>query len=196
MRNVSIHRAPQPVPKGLQAWVMNTWLVAMMCGWFCCSMACATTVDFDALADSSPGFYERLDVQGYTFTNSASCNDALGVWPTNRHYQADPEFSAVFVNKAYSVTTATRTDGKPFDFHSIDLTDLLNEGLPLTMAFTFRFVDGHAEEEQVTLLPQAGLKPFEAEHSGLLSVSWRTLTGANGWNQFDNFSASASDGSE
>jgi hypothetical protein len=196
MRHIAIPDASFFLPGMRRLQAMATCLFALTGGCMISSNGHASTVDFDALADTSSAFYEHLEVQGYTFTNSTGSSDALGTWPVHHSYQADPDFSAIFVNKAYSTTTARRIDGKPFNFHRIDLTDLLNEGLPLTMAFTFRFLDGHSEEEQVTLLPQVGLKAFEAERSGLLSVSWRTVAGANGWSQFDNFSASASDNGE
>jgi hypothetical protein len=159
-----------------------------------CLQAQAIVIDFSDLAGAEQGLFEEITASGFRFTNSDGGSEALGTWPSQNPYQADPEGTAVFVNKANSITTAERVDGRAFDFYSIDLTDLLNQGEAVDIEFTFDYADGRNKVEHINLGWERGLKTFEFNEADLRRVSWRTASSTNGWCQFDNFSASLSQG--
>jgi hypothetical protein len=166
-------------------------LTAAMLWSLCVALpAHAITVDFNELTSTEQQLFGQVVSGGFVFTNNEGASDALGVWARDQPYQADPDEAAIFVNRAYTSTTATQVDGLPFDFQAIDLTDLYNMGDTITVEFTFQYASGGASVETVTLAGAQGLRTCTFNKVGLVSVSWRTVAGANGWSQFDNFVAS------
>lgn len=147
----------------------------------------ATIINFNELAHD--GYYNPVNPLvsgGFLFSNSEGFNSALGVWGRNGSEQADPGFAAVFVNYGFTTTTMTQVGGGSFDFTSIDLADVYNSGSSSTIQFTFDYAGGGSSQSSVTLDQLIGLQIFTFNQAGLNSVSWVTLSGDNGWGQFDN----------
>jgi hypothetical protein len=163
---------------------------AMVCSAVAASApVCANTINFDSLASNGPAFYEVIEDEGFQISGPPGDAQALGVWPESHPYQADTQGVAVYVNRARAVVTLSRPDGRAFDIHSIDVTDLLNTGEPLTLDFTFVYLDGHSEAEEVSLAAEPGLKTLLLERQALRQVSWRAVQPVEGWSQFDNLVA-------
>lgn len=147
----------------------------------------ATVINFNELAQDN--YYNPVNPLvsgGFLFSNSQGSADALGVWNRNGSEQADPGFAAVFVNFGFTTTTMTQVGGGSFDFTSIDLADVYNTGNSSTIQFTFDYAGGGSSQSSVTLDQLIGLQTFTFNQAGLNSVSWVTLSGDNGWGQFDN----------
>jgi hypothetical protein len=66
------------------------------------------------------------------------------------------------------------------------LADVYNQGTSVTIDFTFNYFGGGNSTQEVTLDTLPGLQTFSFNQSDLASVSWLTVSGGNGWNQFDN----------
>lgn len=154
--------------------------------------ASAAVINFNEVAHDGDwaSYVHPLTSGGFLFTNSNGTNDSLGVWGRNITEQADPGFAAVFVNYSQSTTTMTRVGGGLFDFTSIDLADVYNTGASVTIAFDF----GGGDLANVTLDQLVGLQTFSFNRTGLSSVSWVTVSGDNGWSQFDNVVVDANGG--
>lgn len=147
----------------------------------------ATTVTFSEFAHDDPyTLLNPITSGGFIFTNSRNSSDGLGIWGRNTSYQADPGNAAVFVNYGYTTTTMAQVGGGVFDFISIDLADAHNSGICSTIEFIFKYSDGGSANQSVTLDHAIGLQTFVFNQTGLDSISWRTIQGDNGWNQFDN----------
>jgi hypothetical protein len=146
-------------------------------------------ITFDEFATSQ--FYTAVNpvvTQGFQFSNN--CNfgaDCLGVWGSSSGFSMDPTGAAIFVNYPNATrTTMVRVDGGSFDFGSIDLADVYDAGVSSTIEFTFQAAGGGTSTAQVTLDSMSGGQTFTFNRVGLSSVSWVTIQGDNGWNQFDN----------
>jgi hypothetical protein len=158
------------------------------------SSASASIVTFNELAHDGPyTLVNPVTSGGYDFSNDCQGgSDCLGVWGRNESFQADAGFATVFVNHGYTTTTMTQVGGGSFDFYSIDLADVYNEGTVVTLQFTFDYTGGGSSSQSVTLDSVSGLETFTFNQTGLDSVSWLTTGGGNGWNQFDNVNTSPS----
>ncbi len=163
-------------------------LAAALAVAFAATGASAATITFNELAFD--GYYTPVNPVtsgGYTFNNDCGQGSpCLGVWGKNSPYQSDPGFASVFVNYGNTTTTMQQVGGGAFDFFSIDLADVYNQGSVVTLQFTFNHNGGGATSQFVTLDNTPGLQTFVFGESNLDSVTWRTTSGANGWNQFDN----------
>lgn len=160
-------------------------LSALLC--FGITQVHAVTITFNELTTTN--FFipvNPLVSGGFLFSNSQNTNDALGVWDTNGSNTADPGFAAVFVNYGSTTTTMTQVGGGVFDFTSIDLADVYNNGVASTIELTFNYFAGGNFTQSVTLDSLVGPQTFIFNQTALASVSWVTTAGDNGWNQFDN----------
>lgn len=151
----------------------------------------STIIDFNELTYTDPfyQFVNPVNSGGFTFSNdcpSAATLECMGVWNKDSAFQADTGHAAVFVNFAYSTTLMTRNNGEAFNLISIDLADARNDGLSVNIDLTFYHSDGSINVQSVTLDHSKGLETFTFDQTDLASVSWKTISGANGWNQFDN----------
>lgn len=152
------------------------------------SQASATVITFNELAHDQYFLgFTSVSSGGFLFSSSGRDGpDPLGVWGRNESSQADPGFAAVFVNYGFNTTTMTQVDGGSFDFTSIDLADVYNQGVSSTIEFTFNYSGGGSTTQNVVLDDSIGLETFNFNQTGLESVSWVTLSGDSGWGQFDN----------
>jgi PEP-CTERM motif len=176
-------------PKGVQT-MKFTKTVAAACLLAASALAGAQTIDFNELAFD--GYYKPvapITTQGFQFTNSDS--NSLGVWGRNEAYQADVGYASVFVNYGNSTTTMSKLDSGSFDFYSIDLADVYNSGASVVIDFLFNDMNNNSFSQTVTLDRQIGLETFVFNQTGMKSVSWQTVGGDNGWNQFDNVNVSS-----
>lgn len=147
----------------------------------------AQVIDFNELTTPDLTMVDPLTSGGFNFTNSCgSPGSCLGVWGSNNSFQMDQGGAAVFVNYGNTTTTMSRVGGGTFDFTSIDLADVYNAGASSTVNFTFNYLAGGSFSSMVTLDSLVGGQTFSFNQAGLGSVSWVTVSGDNGWGQFDN----------
>ncbi len=147
----------------------------------------AAIIDFNELSHSSDHiFINPYTSNGFLVSNSNNSNSALGVWGKNNGYQADQGNAAVFVNHGSTTTTLTSARNLAFNFSSIDLADVYNSGRSSTVEFSFLDLANNTNTQSVTLDSLRGLQTFTFNKSNLKSVSWKTVSGDGGWNQFDN----------
>lgn len=160
-------------------------LTALLC--LGIGQAGAATITFNELTTTNYfNPVNPLTSGGFLFSNSQNTNDALGVWNTSGTDTADPGFAAVFVNYGFTTTTMTQVGGGAFDFTSIGLADVYDNGVASTIAFTFNYFAGGNSTQSVTLDSLIGQQTFAFNQTALASVSWVTTAGDGGWNQFDN----------
>jgi hypothetical protein len=163
------------------------------CGACFAGAAWADTLSFDELRGGGRDFFAQVEVQGYRLASDAGSDDALGIWSQSTPYQADPEGAALFVNRSGSSVTLQRLDASPFDFHGLDVTDLLNTGAALALEFGVTYMDGRTETEVVVLPAGEGLRTVHFARSSVRSLSWRSASQNEGWLQFDNVVASVTE---
>lgn len=155
--------------------------------------ASPTVITFDELATTSSYVpVNPVTSMGYLFSNDCGNGaECLGVWDSGSVLTMDPGAAAVFVNYGFTTTTMQQQGGGIFDFFSIDLADVYNQGTSSTIAFTFHYAGGGSSSTSVTLDDAVGGQTFVFNQTGLSSVSWVTLEGDSGWSQFDNVSVTA-----
>jgi hypothetical protein len=150
----------------------------------------AAVIDFNELAIEGSGVglgLNPITSAGYTFTCAPRSDvNCLGVFGRLSPFQGDPGFAAVYVGYEGYTTVMTQTNGSPFDFYSIDLTDVYNAGSPTTVQFTFNYAAGGTSSSAVTTDSAVGLETFVFAQTGLDSVAWVTTAGSNLYGQFDN----------
>ncbi|WP_284616757.1 hypothetical protein [Aquabacterium humicola] len=153
----------------------------------------ATVVTFDERShDADFATFNPVTSAGFSFSNDCdSSTDCLAAWGRDHEYQGDPGQAALFTNYWGTTTTMSRVGGGAFDLVSIDFGDVLNAGASVQLSLGFLFVDGHSQVLQTWLDFEPGLQTLVFDLRGLQSVSWSTVDGANGYNQFDNIVASA-----
>jgi PEP-CTERM motif len=146
----------------------------------------ANTVTFNELANDGYGVaYPSLSIGGFDFSNDCvSLVECFTVWGRDNPFQADAGAAALAVTYGDSRTVIRKVGGLPFDLHSIDFTDAINNGFPLPITFTFISFDGSSSQQTVTLNGAVGLQTLIFDKSRLLSVSW--VAGGFGATQFDN----------
>ncbi|MFC7419700.1 PEP-CTERM sorting domain-containing protein [Iodobacter arcticus] len=150
------------------------------------SFANATVIDFNHLAhnDTSQAF-STISSNGFVIKNDSQGSDRLGVWGRNDEFQADTGHAAVFVNYSGSKTSIERANKSFFNFKSIDLADVFNNGDSATIKFSF--FNGQSTTFETVILDQLkGLQTIVFNKNNLTKVSW---VGSN--SQFDNINVSA-----
>ena len=90
--------------------------------------AAATTVTFSNLITTSLTTALSYDSGGLRFTNSQGTSGALLVWGSGDSFNADSGGATLSNNYGGTTTTATLIGGGTFDFDSIDLADVYNNG--------------------------------------------------------------------
>ncbi len=164
---------------------MKKFLASALLG-FSLFGAQAAVITFDELAHDDPyQTYEDVTSGGFLFSSSVTFNSALGVWGRNSPYQADVGGAALFANYFQSTTTMVAAGGGAFDFNSIDIADVYNNGAAHNISFVFTFASGGGASSVISLDGVAGLQTFAFNQTGVSSVSWNSL-GSLQTNQFDN----------
>ncbi|MEJ2794314.1 PEP-CTERM sorting domain-containing protein [Iodobacter sp. LRB] len=145
------------------------------------TFANATVIDFNDLShdDYYHGF-SSINSNGYIINNDSLGDERLGVWGANSDFQADTGHAAVFVNYSGSKTSIELANKSLFNFNSIDLADVFNQGETGSITFSF-FSKLGTSYETVIFDSAKGLQTAIFNKTDLTKVSW---VGAN--SQFDN----------
>jgi len=145
----------------------------------------ATIIDFDELTSNRTfTFGNTLESKGFVFQNSLDRSNAFGVWSRNKRKNADKGGATLFNNFSGTTTTITSQSGA-FDFNSIDLADVFNNGKGGNVRFDFTTSSG-TTSQTVTVDNQRGLETFVFNVTDLNSVSYTPLTTKGPWVQVDN----------
>ncbi|AMC35561.1 PEP-CTERM sorting domain-containing protein [Janthinobacterium sp. B9-8] len=150
------------------------------------SFANATVIDFNHLAHNDTSqVFSTISSNGFVIKNDSQANDRLGIWGKNDEFQADTGRAAVFVNYSGSKTSIEHANKSFFNFKSIDLADVFNNGDSATIQFSF--FNGQSTTFETVILDQLkGLQTIFFNKNNLTRVSW---VGSN--SQFDNINVSA-----
>jgi hypothetical protein len=182
---------------------MNIKSLALLVSAFTASAstgASATTID---LAPPTEFFgqipCECYTQDGYTFTNSAFINTTLAYAYFNP-VLLNPSFNAsnpngdIGQNYANTSNTITNNAKLAFDFSSIGLASIYNDGTGGNVTFTFNHVGGGSDSQTVTLLSGvSGLQTFTFNETDLTSVVFTPTTTYGPFIQFDNVGVNLTD---
>lgn len=153
----------------------------------------ATVIDFNSLAHSD--YYHGvnpLTIDGFNFACTPDSGEScLGVWGKDQPYQADPGAAAVFTNYGSATVVMTQVGGGAFDLASIDFADVYNTGAVVNVLVTFNPVVGPSSTMSFWTDSTPGLQTVVFSQTGLSSVTWQTVGGADPWNQWDNVTVGA-----
>lgn len=176
----------------------HTRTLALLMGLGLSCSAQATVIDFNHFKGQT--VLPTSFVEGeYQFVHDCDSNNfvCLRTWiydpadPVN--YQADIEGTTVNIIPWDRTVTLSRVDGGAFDFKSMDLADIYNNG-STSAALTFRFnhTDGSQTMQTVFVDDQPGLQTFLFNEHQLRSVSWENWMYINsGSLQMDNVTVTA-----
>jgi hypothetical protein len=153
----------------------------------------AATIDFNDLAhDNAISYVGPILNTGLGFLVSGPNLDytSLAVWPRYAAAQADFGNATLFGTYGNAPVTITSSASQSFNFISIDLADVYNNGPSPSpvVSFTFNYTGGGSASQSVTLDSQPGLQTFTFGEigQGVQSVSWSSTFSGNPFNQFDN----------
>jgi hypothetical protein len=157
----------------------------------------AAVIDFDVDLSSHFGNGNPYQEDGFQISNSKNNHDGLVFWGNDignwwSQHNADPGGNTLSHNYGGSTMTLTKIGGGLFDFNSIDLADIYNNGVEEDVQFNFLFGDSSTLQTTVTLDNLVGLQTFTFNQFGLSQVSWTPLTTPGPFLQLDNIVVDAS----
>lgn len=149
------------------------------------TFANATVIDFNHLAHNDTfQTFNSIKTNGFVIKNDSQGSDRLGIWGKNDEFQADKGHAAVFVNYSGSKTSLEQANKSFFNFKSIDIADVFNQGDSASIQFSF--FNGQSTSFETVILDQLkGLQTFVFNKNNITKVSW---VGSN--SQFDNINIS------
>ena len=109
-------------------------------------------------------------------------------------WQADAGFATIVMTDYPTDVIVERSDGTPFDLHSIDLADSANVGVARKVRFTFEYAGGGSAVQDVVLDLAPGLQTVNFVQNNLARLTLRGVeqfVGEFPWYQFDNLSVTA-----
>jgi hypothetical protein len=151
----------------------------------------AAVIDFNADPSFHFGDGNPYQEDGFQISNSYDNTGGLLFWGTHPS-NADADGNTLSHNYPNTTMTLTKADGGLFDFNSIDLADVLNNGSGGDVQFFFVFGDSSNLQTTVTLDNLIGLQTFTFNQFGLLLASWTPLTTQGPYLQLDNIVVDAS----
>jgi hypothetical protein len=166
---------------GLEMNIKSLGLVLLA---FTATDASATTIDL-APPTEALGFSYTQD--GYTFTNSQPVSNAY-INPVLHiaSWNASNPNGDIGQNYAGTTNTITNNANQAFDFSSIGLASIFNDGTGGNVTFTFNHVGGGSDSQTVTLVSGVfGLQTFAFNETDLTSVVFTPTTTSGPWIQFD-----------
>ncbi len=149
----------------------------------------ATVLKFDNFPEASSTFDFRGSVVsegGFTLTNNHGTADSLGQWTNASGYDGDPIGHALFVNYGGTTTTIASATNAAFDFNSIDLGDVFNDGSSGNISIAWDIFGGGTGALLVALDSLVGLQTFAVNALGVTAVKITALTTPGPWLQLDN----------
>jgi hypothetical protein len=109
---------------------MTTLKTLLIAGMLAASGAQAQVIDFDELAHEAYYVgYQTILSDGFRFDGTYGEAEQMGVWGRTQAFQADTGNASVFINHGGNTITMSQGGGGAFDFMSIDLADVYNQGI-------------------------------------------------------------------
>jgi hypothetical protein len=155
------------------------------------AQASEVEIDFDSDPSFHFGIGSPYQQEGFQITNSQDNYNGLLFWGTEP-YNADPDGNTLSHNYGGTTMTLTKIGGGLFEFNTIDLADVFNNGSGGDVQFDFLFGNSSTSQTTVTLDNLVGLQRFTFNLLGLSQVSWTPLTTEGQWLQLDHIIVDAS----